>query len=243
MLIILTLSFLHLSIPQIAVTFLKRWEGVKGKYLSRYALISGSNTKNTSNNSNTNNTSKTSNNSNNSNSNNSNSNSGQNNNDINKSDYTKSVPPPSSSLNSLTLSSSSSSSSSSSLSSNNQISESAQSNPAKIREPKIPKKLVIQESDSEDEQFGKAIKKQKTSYITTQPSAQDIKKSEAASNPEKKPLIYPPITVELDKGMTEKEALKAVLDAAWQYISDADSDSVFAIPVSDLVVECVCECE
>ena len=98
------------------------------------------------------------------------------------------------------------------------------------REVKIHKKLVIQESDSEEEEFGGAVKKQKTSYHS------------AATMPPSRPLPVPPrspvkvspyssLVLEIDKDMDDKEALRVTLEAAWQFISDSDKDNIFATAV------------
>jgi hypothetical protein len=100
------------------------------------------------------------------------------------------------------------------------------------REVKIQKKLVIQESDSEEEEFGGAVKKQKTSYhsASTLPPSRPQTAPAPVRVPEKV-SPYSSLVLEIDKDMDDKEALRVTLEAAWQFLSDSDKDNIFATAV------------
>jgi hypothetical protein len=105
------------------------------------------------------------------------------------------------------------------------------------REVKIPKKLVIQESDSEEEEFGGAVKKQKTSYNSASalPPSRPQTAPATARLPEKV-SPYSSLVLEIDKEMDDKEALRVTLEAAWQFLSDSDKDNIFATAVRSSVM-------
>jgi hypothetical protein len=102
------------------------------------------------------------------------------------------------------------------------------------REVKIHKKLVIQESDSEEEEFGGAVKKQKTSYHSAATMPPSRPHPVLVPVPPRSPVKVSPyssLVLEIDKDMDDKEALRVTLEAAWQFISDSDKDNIFATAV------------
>lgn len=112
--------------------------------------------------------------------------------------------------------------------------------PERAREAKITKKLLIQESDSEEEEFGAVPKKQKiaTSPVYSRSSSGRPKPIESVfSVPVPVPQVpsSPVLSVQLDKDMDDKTALSAALQAAWEFLSVADVDSTFAVAVSPLL--------
>lgn len=122
--------------------------------------------------------------------------------------------------------------------------------PERAREAKITKKLLIQESDSDDEEFEAAPKRHKTatspmhSHNSSSSGNGRPKHIESSTthHPVPTPVpvpvpqapIGPTLSVELDKDMDDKTALSAVLQAAWEFLSVADVDSTFSVAVSTL---------
>ena len=109
--------------------------------------------------------------------------------------------------------------------------------PERAREAKLIKKLLIQESASEEEEFGAVPKKQKiaTSPVYSSSSSGRPKPIESDfSVPVPVPQVPsgPILSVQLDKDMDDKTALSEVLQAAWEFLSLADVDSTFAVAVS-----------
>ena len=118
--------------------------------------------------------------------------------------------------------------------------------PERAREAKITKKLLIQESDSDDEEFEAAPKRHKNSISPMHSSSGRPKPIEStnahhpiqvpapASAPVSAPQapVGPTLSVELDRDMDDKTALSAVLQAAWEFLSIADVDSTFSVAVS-----------
>ena len=116
--------------------------------------------------------------------------------------------------------------------------------PERPREAKIMKKLVIPESDSEEEEFGAVQKKQRTSTSPLYSSSGRLKTIEsvlpvtvsAPSAP-----AGPTLSVLLDKDMDDKTALSEVLQAAWEFLSVADVDSTFSVAVSTCNIPMISE--
>jgi hypothetical protein len=122
--------------------------------------------------------------------------------------------------------------------------------PERAREAKITKKLLIQESDSDDEEFEAAPKRRKaaTSPVHSSSNSGRPKPIESSSTHHPHPVsapvpapaivqqapVGPTLSVELDKDMDDKTALSAVLQAAWEFLSVADVDSTFSVAVSTL---------
>jgi hypothetical protein len=126
--------------------------------------------------------------------------------------------------------------------------------PERAREAKITKKLLIQESDSDDEEFEAAPKRHKTGtspmHSHNRSGSGKPKPIESSTTHHNHPLappasasapvsvpqvpVGPTLSVELDKDMDDKTALSAVLQAAWEFLSVADVDSTFSVAVSTL---------
>ena len=127
--------------------------------------------------------------------------------------------------------------------------------PERARDAKITKKLLIQESDSDDEEFEAAPKRHKTAtspmhshnssssgrpkHIESSTTHHPIPVPTPAPAPVPTPQapIRPALSLELDKDMDDKTALSAVFQAAWEFLSVADVDSTFSVAVSTLKLQ------
>jgi len=105
-----------------------------------------------------------------------------------------------------------------------QISE----NPRLIRNKQSSKEKNSDEEEDSDQNY-------KNPKISKTP---DSKPSILKVTPIPSPPPLPPIAIlllEFDEDMDDKTALKCVLEAAWQFLSDADPENVFATAVTDLM--------
>lgn len=185
---------------------MKRWDEVKGKYASKLASITTGTSTSTSTFKNTN-------------SNNGGSGNGNGNGNGNKDEQYQNH-----------------SSTSTSASAKDLHVSKALERPERAREAKITKKLLIQESDSEEEEFGAVPKKRKIATSPVYASSGSARPKPIESAPVTVPVPQAPsgpiLSVQLDKDMDDKTALSVVLQAAWEYLSVADVDSTFAVAVS-----------